>query len=94
VRKLEDAIQRQQAIQRKRTRAWALFGILVPVSLLFWLEVIFAVGHMPEIGILQLLLELLIALVTTLAVVHAFRSGMQFNKLLADTSRLLDDDAE
>lgn len=89
---LAEAIERQKAIQRKRTVAWSLFGILVPVSLLFWLEVIFAIGHLSEIGIPQLLAELLIALVTTLIVVHTFRSGMQFNKLLADTSRLLDDD--
>ncbi len=93
MRKLDDAIERQQAVQRKRTYAWASFGILAPVSLLFWLEVVFALGHSAEIGILQLLAESLIALVFTLAAVHAYRSGMRFNKLLADTSQLLDDDA-
>ncbi len=36
MRKLDDALQRQQAVQGKRTIAWALFGILVSVSLLFW----------------------------------------------------------
>ncbi len=94
MRKLDDALQRQQAVQRKRTVAWALFGILVPVSLLFWLEVVFALGHLPEIGILQLLAELVIALLSTLAAVHMYRSGMRFNKLLTDPSRLLDDDVE
>ncbi len=94
MRKLDDALQRQQAVQGKRTIAWALFGILVPVSLLFWLEVIFAFGHLPEIGILQLLAELVIALLSTLAAVHRYRSGMQLNKLLADPSRLLNDDVE
>ena len=94
MRILDDALRRQQAVQRKRTIAWALFGILVPVSLLFWLEVFFALGHLPEIGILQLIAESLIALVSTLAAVHLYRSGIRLNKLLADPSRLLDDDVE
>ncbi len=93
MRKLDDAMERQQAVQRKRTIAWASFGILVPVSLLFWLEVVFALGHLREIGVLQLSAELIIALLSTLAAVHTYRSGMRFNKLFADPSRLLDDDA-
>ena len=94
MRKLDDAIERQQAIQRKRTIAWVLFGVLAPVSLLFWLEVVFALGHLPEIGILQLLAELLLALIASYTAVQAYQSGMQYNKLIADTSRLLDDEAE
>ena len=93
MRKLDDALQRQQAVQRKRTFAWALFGILTPVSLLFWLEVIFALGHLSDIGSLQLVAELLIAIISTLAAVHMCRSGIRFNKMLGDTSQLLDDDA-
>lgn len=85
-------MERQQAVQRKRTFAWALFGILAPVSLLFWLEVVFALGHLPDIGILQLLAELLIALIFTLAAAHAYRTGIRLNNLLSDTSQLLDDD--
>jgi ABC-type transport system involved in cytochrome bd biosynthesis fused ATPase/permease subunit len=91
---LDDAIERQQAIQRKRTVAWILFGVLAPVSLLFWLEVVFALGHLPEIGILQLLAELLLALIASFTAVQAYQSGMQYNKLIADTSRLLDDQTE
>ncbi len=94
MRKLDEAIVRQQAIQRKRTIAWILFGVLAPVSLLFWLEVVFALGHLPEIGILQLLAELLLALIASFTAVQAYQSGMQYNKLIADTSRLLDDEAE
>ncbi len=94
MRKLDEAIERQQAIQRKRTIAWILFGVLAPVSLLFWLEVVFALGHLPEIGILQLLAELLLALIASFTAVQAYQSGMQYNKLIADTSRLLDDEAE
>ena len=93
MRNLDEAIERQQAVQRKRSTAWALFGILLPVSLLFWLEVIFALGHLPDIGVLQLLAESLIALVSTFCAVQAYRSGMQYNKILADTFQLLDDDA-
>ena len=58
MRKLDEAIERQQAIQRKRTIAWILFGVLAPVSLLFWLEVVFALGHLHEIGILRCRLQL------------------------------------
>ncbi len=94
MRKLDDAIERQQAIQRKRTIAWILFGVLAPVSLLFWLEVVFALGHLPEIGILQLLAELLLALIASFTAVQAYQSGMRYNKSIADTSRLLDDEAE
>jgi ABC-type transport system involved in cytochrome bd biosynthesis fused ATPase/permease subunit len=94
MRKLDDALERQQAIQRKRTIAWILFAVLAPVSLLFWLEVVFALGHLPEIGILQLLAELLVALIASFTAVQAYQSGMQYNKLIADTSRLLDDEAE
>ncbi len=94
MRKLDEAIERQQAIQRKRTIAWVLFGVLAPVSLLFWLEVVFALGHLPEIGILQLLAELLLALIASYTAVQAYQSGMQYNKLIADTSRLLDDETE
>ncbi len=93
MRKLDDAMKRQQAVQRRRTFAWALFGILAPVSLLFWLEVIFALGHLSDVGILQLVAELLMAIISTLAAVHMYRSGMRLNKMLADTSRLLDGDA-
>ena len=94
MRKLDEAIERQQAIQRKRTIAWILFGVLAPVSLLFWLEVVFALGHLPEIGVLQLLAELLLALIASFTAVQAYQSGMQYNKLIADTSRLLDDETE
>ena len=62
MRHLDDAIQRQQAVQRKRTFAWALFGILLPVSLLFWSEVVFGLCHLSEIGILQLLAEFIVSL--------------------------------
>ncbi len=93
MRKLDDAMKRQQAVQRRRTFAWALFGILAPVSLLFWLEVIFALGHLSDVGILQLVAELLMAIISTIAAVHMYRSGMRLNKLLADTSQLLDGDA-
>jgi len=94
MRKLDEAIERQQVIQRKRTIAWILFGVLTPVSLLFWLEVVFALGHLPEIGILQLLAELLLALIASFTAVQAYHSGMQYNKSIADTSRLLDDETE
>lgn len=94
MRKLDEAIERQQAIQRKRTIAWILFGVLAPVSLLFWLEVVFALGHLPEIGILQLLAELLLALIASFTAVQAYQSGTQYNKSIADTSRLLDDETE
>ena len=94
MRKLDEAIEHQQAIQRKRTVAWILFGVLAPVSLLFWLEVVFALGHLPEIGILQLLAELLLALIASFTAVQAYQSGMQYNKLIADTSRLLHDQTE
>ncbi len=92
--KLDDALRRQQAVQHKRTIAWGLFATLVPVSLLFWLEVVFALGNLSELGVLQPLAELVIAIASTLAAVHMYRSGMRFNKLLADPSRLLDDDFE
>lgn len=92
--KLGDAMERQQAVQRKRTTAWAIFGILLPVSLLFWFEVIFAFGHLPEIGILQLSAELIVALIATGAAVHMFRSGIRFNRMLTDTSRLLGESGE
>ena len=94
MRKLDEAIERQQAIQRKRTIAWIMFGVLAPVSLLFWLEVVFALGHLPEIGILQLLAELLLALIASFTAVQAYQSGMRYNKSIADTSRLLDDETE
>lgn len=91
---LGDAIERQQAVQRKRTIVWALFGILVPVSLLFWLEVFFGLGHLSEIGILQLLAEAVIALIAALAAAYMYRSGKRYNKLLADPSQFLNDRAE
>lgn len=93
MRKLDDAMKRQQAVQRRRSFAWASFGILAPVSLLFWLEVIFALGHLSDVGILQLVAELLMAIISAIAAVHMYRSGMRLNKMLADTSRLLDGDA-
>ena len=93
MRKLDDAMKRQQAVQRRRTFAWASFGILAPVSLLFWFEVIFALGHLSDVGILQLVAELLMAVISAIAAVHMYRSGMRLNKMLADTSRLLDGDA-
>ena len=92
MRKLDDAMKRQQAVQRRRTFAWASFGILAPVSLLFWFEVIFALGHLSDVGILQLVAELLMAVISAIAAVHMYRSGMRLNKMLADTSRLLDGD--
>lgn len=86
-------MKRQQAVQRRRTFAWATFGILAPVSLLFWFEVIFALGHLSDVGFLQLVAELLMAVISAIAAVHMYRSGMRLNKMLADTSRLLDGDA-
>ena len=94
MRHLDDAIQRQQVVQRKRTIAWILFGILVPVALLFWFEVVFAISHFAEVGTLQLLAELIVAGFSTLGAVQTYRSGMQFNRLMADTSRLLDDSGD
>jgi hypothetical protein len=94
---LSDAIARQQAIQRKRTVSWILFGLLVPVALLFWSEVIFGLSNLAAVGILQMLGEAVIALVASYGAVHTYRSGMRFNRKLADTSRLLgevsDDDS-
>lgn len=92
MRKLDDAMERQKAVQRRRTFAWALFGILAPISLLFWFEVIFALSHLSAVGILQLVAESLMAIISTLAAIHMYRSGMRLNKLLADTSQLLDGD--
>ena len=94
MRHLDDAIQRQQVVQRKRTIAWILFGILVPVALLFWFEVVFAISHFAEVGTLQLLAEFIVAGFSTLGAVQTYRSGMQFNRLMADTSRLLDDSGD
>jgi hypothetical protein len=91
---LGDAIKRQQVVQRKRTIVWILFGLLLPVSLLFWFEVIFALTHLDEVGILQLSAEFIVALFSTLGAVHTFRSGMQFNRMIADTSRFLDDNRD
>ena len=91
---LDDAIQRQQAVQRKRTIAWILFGILVPVALLFWFEVFFAFGHLAEVGMLQLVAEFVVALFSTAGAAQMYRSGIQYNHLLSDTSRLLDSDIE
>ena len=91
--RLDAALERQEAVQRRRTVSWASFGILAPVSLLFWLEVIFALGHLSDVGTLQLVAELLLAVIATLAAMHMYRSGMRFNKLFRDTSQLLDDDA-
>ena len=92
--KLDDALQRQQAVQRKRTIAWAMFGILLPVALLFWFEVVFAVGHLAEVGMLQLVAEFIVALFSTAGAVQMYRSGTRYNHLLSDTSRLLDSDIE
>lgn len=92
--RLDEALERQRAVQRKRTIAWTAFGILVPVSLLFWLEVVFALAHLPEVGILQLLAELIVAFVATAGAVQMCRSGMRCNRLLADASRLLDENGE
>ena len=94
VKNLDDAIRHQQAVQRNRTFSWALFSVFVPVSLLFWSEAIFAIGHMAEVGILRLLAEFVLALLFTLAAVQMFRAGVHFNRLLANPSRLLDGDAE
>ncbi len=93
MRRLDAALERQEAVQRRRTVSWAAFGILAPVSLLFWLEVIFALGHLSDVGILQLVAELLLASICTLAAIYVYRSGMRLNKLFRDTSQLLDDDA-
>ena len=93
MRRLDVALERHEAVQRSRTVAWATFGILAPLSLLFWLEVIFALGHLSDVSILQLVAELLLAIISTLAAIHRYRAGMRFNQLLGDTSQLLDDDA-
>ncbi len=93
MRRLDVALERHEAVQRSRTIAWATFGILAPVSLLFWLEVFFALGHLSDVSILQLVAELLLAIISTLAAIHRYRAGMRFNKLLGDTSQLFDDDA-
>ena len=94
MKNLDDAIRYQQVVQRNRTFSWALFSVFVPVSLLFWSEVIFALGHIAEVGILQLLAEFFLALFLSFAAVQMFRAGMHFNRLLANPSRLLDGDAE
>ncbi len=94
LKKLDDAIRHQQAVQRNRTFSWALFSVFVPVSLLFSSEAIFALGHIAEVGILQLLAEFVLALFFTFAAVQMFRAGVHFNQLLANPSRLLDGDAE
>jgi len=88
---LDDALQRQQEIQRKRTIAWIIFALLVPISLLFWSEVIFGFGHFSDVGLLQLAAEFIVAAFATVGAVQTFRSGMRFNRLLSDTSQLLDD---
>ena len=94
MKRLDDAIQRQQAVQRKRTIAWILFGVLVPVALLFWFEVFFAFGHLAEVSMLQLVAEFVVALFSTAGAAQMYRSGIQYNHLLSDTSRLLDSDIE
>jgi hypothetical protein len=37
---------------------------------------------------------LLLALIASFTAVQAYQSGMQYNKSIADTSRLLDDETE
>lgn len=91
---LDDAMARQQAIQRKRTVAWILFALLLPVALLFWSEFVFGLGNLAEIGILQLLAEGMIALLASLGAVRACRSGMRLNRELADTCRLLGENGD
>lgn len=91
MRHLDDAIEHQQVIQRKRTIAWIIFGLLVPISLLFWSEVVFGLGHLSEVGFLQLAAELIVAAFSTFGAVQTFRSGMRLNRTLSDTSQLLDD---
>lgn len=91
---LDDAMARQMVIQRKRTISWALFGLLVPVALLFWSEVIFGLANLAAIGILQTLAETIIALLASYGTVHTFRSGMALNRMLGDTTRLLDEDGD
>ena len=88
---LDDALQRQQEVQRKRTVSWILFALLVPVALLFWSEVIFGIGHFADVGLLQLAAEFIVASFATLGAVQTYRSGMRFNRMLSDSSRLLDD---
>ena len=94
MRKLEDAIRRQQAVQRSRTLAWALFAVFVPVAILFWLEAVFALVNISKVGMLQLLAELILALLFTFAAIQMFRNGVRFNRLVADPSRLLEPDAD
>lgn len=89
--KLDDAFRRQQAVQRSRTIAWALFSVFVAVSLLLWSEATFTLIHTSEAGILQPVVEFILALFFTFAAVQMFRVGMRLNHLLADPSRLLDD---
>ncbi|MFQ6005836.1 MAG: hypothetical protein ACE5OQ_10055 [Woeseia sp.] len=86
---LNRAIRRQQAVQRSRTIAWALFAVFVAVSLLFVVEVIFGFLHMDEVGVLQLLAELILALLFAFAAAKMFRAGLRFNRLLADPDSLM-----
>ena len=94
MKKFNDAIRRQRAVQRSRTIAWALFAVFVPIALLFGLEVVFGLLNFDAVGLLQLLAEAVLALLFTLAAVQMFRAGVHFNQLHADPDRLLNDDAE
>jgi hypothetical protein len=91
---LDDAMARQAVIQRRRTISWILFGLFVPVALLFWSEAIFGLGNLAAVGILQTLAETIIALLASYGAVHTFRSGMRLNRMLDDTTRLLDEDSD
>ncbi|MFQ5548552.1 MAG: hypothetical protein ACE5FV_09680 [Woeseia sp.] len=92
--RLDNAIRRQQVVQRSRTIAWALFAFFVPVSLLFVGEVIFGFLHVDEVGVLQLLAELVLALLFAFAAAKMFRAGLRFNRLLADPDRLMHEDPD
>lgn len=94
MKKLDEAIRRQQAVQRSRALAWALFSVFVPLSLLFWFEVVFGFSHLDEVGVLQMLAEAVLALLFTFAAVQTFRAGIRFNQLLANPERLLHDNED
>jgi hypothetical protein len=91
---LDEAIERQREFQRRRTIAWILFALLVPVSLLFWSEVIFGFGHFADVGLLQIAAEFIVAIFSTIGAVQMFRSGMRFNRMHSDTSQLLDESGD
>lgn len=87
--RLDDAIKRQQAVQRSRALAWILFAAALTISLLVWIEVIFGFLNFDDISMLQLSAEVILALLLGFAATQMFRKGLRLNRLLADPARLL-----